>query len=55
MPTNSQLKEKALGLLAGNKATLERLIVSESARHKGESLAWYLDKVIYQLERDRGL
>ncbi|MDZ8227482.1 MULTISPECIES: hypothetical protein [unclassified Nostoc] len=33
--------------------TAERLLKQQRQRHQGESDEWYLEKVIYDLERDR--
>ncbi|MBV5261065.1 ABC transporter permease [Synechococcus moorigangaii CMS01] len=50
---DSNLKQKLIKLLHGDRQAVERLI--QSARHKnpGKSPQWYEEKVLRDLERDR--
>ena len=48
-----QLQNQLLTLLHGDTATAKRLLVRQQQRHPGKSDNWYLEKAIYDLERDR--
>jgi hypothetical protein len=37
----------------GDATTAERLLKQQQQKHQGQSDKWYLEKVIYDLERDR--
>lgn len=52
--TNRSLQRKLLLLLHEDQQAAERLIQQASFRHPGKSPDWYLEKVIYDLQRDRG-
>ncbi|MEH2195138.1 MAG: hypothetical protein V7K98_21205 [Nostoc sp.] len=52
-PKNRRLQKRLLVLLNGDATTAERLLKQQRQRHQGESEKWYLEKVIYDLERDR--
>lgn len=52
-PKNRKLQKRLLVLLNGDVTTAERLLKQQQQRHKGQSEKWYLEKVIYDLERDR--
>ncbi|WP_265273220.1 hypothetical protein [Nostoc sp. KVJ3] len=52
-PKNRKLQKRLLTLLNGDATTAERLLKQQRQRHRGESDKWYLEKVIYDLERDR--
>jgi hypothetical protein len=47
------LQKKLLRMLHHDQATLDRLLRAAEYRHPGRSQQWYLEKVIYDLERDR--
>ncbi len=47
------LINRILVLLNGDKTTLQRLVDSATARHPGKPQKWYLEKIIFDLERDR--
>lgn len=47
------LQKKLLRMLHHDQATVDRLLRSAEYRHPGRSQQWYLEKVIYDLERDR--
>lgn len=49
---NSQLKRQLLRMLGGDKAAAKRLIDREKIRNPGHTEAWYLEKIIYYLQRD---
>jgi uncharacterized protein HemX len=50
---NSKLKRKLLRLLHEDKRAADRLITQASLRYPGKAPDWYVEKVIYDLERDR--
>lgn len=52
-PRNRELQHRLIGLLRGDIATAKRLLKQQRQLHKGKSDNWYLEKVIYDLERDR--
>jgi hypothetical protein len=47
------LQKKLLRMLHHDQATVDRLLSSAELKHPGRSQQWYLEKVIYDLERDR--
>lgn len=51
---NRSLQRKLLLLLHEDQQAAERLIQQASFRSPGKSPDWYLEKVIYDLQRDRG-
>ncbi|WP_335038127.1 hypothetical protein [Nostoc sp.] len=52
-PKNRKLQKRLVVLLNGDVTTAERLLKQQRQRHQGQSDKWYLEKVIYDLERDR--
>ncbi|WP_335036133.1 hypothetical protein [Nostoc sp.] len=50
---NRKLQKRLLILLNGDGTTAERLLKQQRQRNQGQSDEWYLEKVIYDLERDR--
>ncbi|MBM0742209.1 hypothetical protein JOY44_11350 [Phormidium sp. CLA17] len=48
------LQRQLLLLLHDDQATAHRLFTQASLRYPGEKPNWYAEKVIYDLERDRG-
>ncbi|WP_334983967.1 hypothetical protein [Nostoc sp.] len=52
-PKNRKLQKRLLILLNGDVTTAERLLKQQRQKHQGQSDTWYLEKVIYDLERDR--
>ncbi|WP_260447129.1 hypothetical protein [Nostoc sp. 2RC] len=52
-PKNRQLQKRLLDLLNGDVAAAKRLLSQQRQLHRGKSDNWYLEKVIYDLERDR--
>ncbi|WP_024546677.1 hypothetical protein [Picosynechococcus sp. NKBG15041c] len=50
---DSQLKQKLVKLLHGDRQAVERLIQSARQKNPGESQKWYEEKVLRDLERDR--
>ncbi|MDZ8070369.1 MAG: hypothetical protein RMY64_32965 [Nostoc sp. DedQUE08] len=52
-PTNRALQSDLLILLKGDVATAKRLLLQQRRRNPGKSDNWYLEKVIYDLERDQ--
>lgn len=50
---NSELKQKLLRLLNGDVDAAKRLLKQQKQLHQGKSETWYLEKVIFDLERDR--
>jgi hypothetical protein len=52
---NRSLQRKLLLLLHEDHHAAERLVQQASFRYPGKSPDWYLEKVIYDLQRDRGI
>ncbi|MEH1983254.1 MAG: hypothetical protein V7L27_28975 [Nostoc sp.] len=50
---NRKLQKRLLILLNGDVTTAERLLKQQRQKHQGQSDTWYLEKVIYDLERER--
>jgi hypothetical protein len=48
------LQRQMLLLLPNDQSAAHRLFTQTSLRHPGETPNWYAEKVIYDLERDRG-
>ncbi|MEH2089683.1 hypothetical protein [Nostoc sp.] len=52
-PRNRYLQSDLLILLKGDVASAKRLLAQQRRNNPGQSDNWYLEKVIYDLERDR--
>lgn len=52
-PKNRALQADLLGLLKNDVPTAKRLLLYQRQLNPGKSDNWYLEKVIYDLERDR--
>jgi hypothetical protein len=52
-PRNRYLQSDLLILVKGDVATAKRLLAQQRRKNPGQSDNWYLEKVIYDLERDR--
>ncbi|MHC5717166.1 MAG: hypothetical protein ACYTX0_34885 [Nostoc sp.] len=52
-PRNRYLQADLLTLLNGDVAAAKRLLILQRRNNPGQSDNWYLEKVIYGLERDR--
>lgn len=52
-PKNRYLQSDLLILVKGDVAAAKRLLLQQRRKHPGQSDNWYLEKVIYDLERDR--
>ena len=52
-PKNRELQGKLLAILHGDIPTAKRLLKQQRKSSPGRSDNWYLEKVIYDLERDR--
>lgn len=52
-PRNRYLQSDLLILVKGDVATAKRLLAQQRRKSPGQSDNWYLEKVIYDLERDR--
>ncbi|MEH2050919.1 hypothetical protein [Nostoc sp.] len=52
-PKNRELQGQLLILLKGDVPTAKRLLTYQRKLNPGKSDNWYLEKVIYDLERDR--
>ena len=50
---NKKLQNELLALLSGNGHVATRLLKHQQNLNPGRSLDWYLEKVIYDLKRDR--
>ncbi len=48
-----RLEQELLTLVHGNTATANRLVNGEKRRHPNQTQQWYLEKVIYDLQRGR--
>ncbi|HEY9779246.1 MAG TPA: hypothetical protein V6D09_03785 [Leptolyngbyaceae cyanobacterium] len=51
---NGKLRKKLMRLLHDDRETANRLLSQAKLKHPNKSVDWYADKVIYDLERDRG-
>lgn len=51
---NARLKQQLVRLLGGNREAAERLVEREKFKNPGRSESWYWEKVLCDLERDRG-
>ncbi len=52
--SNPALRARLIRLLQGDRAAEERLLYQAQIKYPGKSIDWYLEKVIWDLERDRG-
>jgi hypothetical protein len=52
-PKNRRLQAQLLDLLRGDVVTARGLLSQQRRKHPGKSDNWYLEKVIWDLERDR--
>lgn len=52
---NRSLRRKLLLLLHEDQQAAERLVQQATFKYPGKSADWYLEKVIYDLQRDRGV
>jgi hypothetical protein len=52
-PRNRYLQADLLTLLKGDVPAAKRLLLQQRRKNPGQSDNWYLEKVIYDLERDR--
>ncbi|MEL6457784.1 MAG: hypothetical protein AAFY21_07540 [Cyanobacteria bacterium J06641_2] len=50
---NPRLRKELLRLVGGDSRTANRLIAGIKQNHPGKSINWVVEKVIYDLERDR--
>lgn len=51
---SGKLRKKLMRLLHDDRETANRLLSQAKLKHPNKSVDWYTDKVIYDLERDRG-
>lgn len=51
---NPRLQQKLVRLLHDDRAAASRLVAQAQIRYPGQSPNWYVEKVIYDLQRDRG-
>jgi len=51
---SQELEHEILSMLHGDQKTLKRLLANSQQRNRGQSREWHLEKVKYDLERDRG-
>ena len=51
--SDAKLEAKLLNLLGGDHATASRLLDQAKDSHPNQTRSWYLEKVIWDLERDR--
>lgn len=51
---NRPLQRKLLKVLHDDRGAADRLLIQAELKYPGKSLDWYVEKVIYDLERDRG-
>lgn len=52
-PKNRKLQQDLIAMVRGDNATAKRLLRYQRQTNPGNSDNWYLEKVIYDLERDR--
>jgi hypothetical protein len=52
-PRNRYLQADLLTLLKGDVPAAKRLLIQQRRKNPGQTDNWYLEKVIYDLERDR--
>ncbi|MBD2360040.1 hypothetical protein H6G36_02300 [Anabaena minutissima FACHB-250] len=52
-PSNRKLQHQLIEMLRGDTAAAKRLLAQQRQINPGRSDNWYLEKVIYDLERDR--
>lgn len=52
-PHNRALQHQLLRMLQGDTATAKRLLKQKRQQQPGQTDNWYLEKVIYDLKRDR--
>jgi hypothetical protein len=52
-PKNRYLQKDLLTLLKGDVVTAKRLLAQQRRKQPGKTDNWYLEKVIFDLERDR--
>lgn len=53
-PQIKKLESKLITLLQGDRDAAKRLIKQQNRMNRGRSYQWCLEKVIYDIERDRG-
>ncbi|WAL58827.1 hypothetical protein [Thermocoleostomius sinensis] len=51
---SSSLQRKLLRLLHDDRGAAQRLFAHTRLKYPGKSPNWYAEKIIYDLERDRG-
>lgn len=51
---NPRLQQKLIRLLHDDRDAASRLVAQAQIRHPGQSPNWYVEKVIYDLQRDHG-
>ena len=51
--SQGELKQQLMTLVHGNSATANRLLSGEQRSHPNHTQQWYLEKVIYDLQRAR--
>lgn len=51
---NPRLQQKLVRLLHDDRDAASRLVAQAQVRHPGKSPNWYVEKVIYDLQRDHG-
>jgi hypothetical protein len=51
---NPRLQQRLVRLLHDDRGAASRLVAQAQIRYPGQSPNWYVEKVIYDLERDRG-
>ncbi|MFQ4146765.1 hypothetical protein [Chlorogloeopsis sp. ULAP02] len=52
--TSRKLQKKLINLLHDDRDAATRLLTQAKQKYPGKSIDWYAEKVIYDLERDRG-
>ena len=55
IPFSSKADRELLRLVGGDRKYAARILNNLSLKHPGKSHKWYLEKAIYDLERDRGV
>ena len=53
--SEDKMLARMVRLLHGDKAAVKRLVTAAMNRHPGKPSRWYVQKALWDLERDRGL
>jgi hypothetical protein len=51
---NPETRNRAIAFAGYDKSRIERLLASVRSHHPNKSEQWYWEKILYDMERDRG-